>query len=325
MDPATDHPYDLSVVATVYNDSEAVRPLVEAIRASLRSLGEDFRYEVLLVNDGSSDDSAAAIAKACLDHPEVKGLNLARNVGQQVAMSAGVDYASGRFVVMMDGDLQNPPSEIPTLYAKIQEGYDVVYAVSKQRDSLLDRATSAFHWFVLNRVCGVQMVPDQLMFRIVSARFAEGFRRNREKNRFVAGICSDLGMRAATVEIQNQPRTIGRSSYSLLKRFNLFLDIVLTVSTLPLNFMIYLGLAILAVSGLAGTYHFANVLLLDVPPGFTSIVLSILFFGSLTVLLLGVIGRYLSFIYMEVKDRPLYTVESVENIELPQDRPQRGW
>lgn len=301
----------LSIVATIYNDEKIVPHLVEEILRYLIPL--KVSYEIILVNDNSPDGSQRAIEEACRKFPEVKSILLSRNFGQQVAMSAGIQHASGEYVLIMDGDLQNPPSEIPGLYNKIMEGYDIIYCTSKSRNNFFDRITSATFWFFLVKIFKVNIIKDQLMMKVMTRKFVEEYNRYGEVNRTVSGIAKDIGLASAVVEVRNQKRHSGKSNYSFFRRFNLMIDIILSLSTAPLNFMIYLGILIFLLTTAASVFYLLQYLLYDISPGFTSIMLALFFFGSIIILMLGFIGRYLSNIYSEVRQRPLYMVSKKIN------------
>ncbi len=308
----TEKKIDLSIVATIYNDDKNVSLLVNEIVNNTTSL--NISYELILVNDNSSDDSEKAIEEQSKKNSFVKGVSLSRNFGQQIAMSAGMRYATGNYVLIMDGDLQNPPSEIPILYNKIKKGYDIVYCVSKKRNNFLDELTSAVFWFFLIRVFNVKIIRNQLMMKIMTREFAERFNSYNEQNRTVTGIIKDIGQHHATVEITNRKRTLGKSNYSFLNRFNLMIDVIISLSNSPLNIMIHLGWIIFTCTFFASIYYIFLYLFYQVPSGFTSILLSIFFFGSLIILMLGIIGRYLANIYLEVKNRPLFHVKKTYNL-----------
>lgn len=301
----------LSIVATIYNDAGIVEPLIEEIIKQVNGLR--VTYEIVLVNDNSEDSSEAAIESISKKYPEIVGISLTRNYGQQIAMSAGIHHSTGDFVVIMDGDLQNPPSAIPLLYEKILNGKDIVYCVSKERNGILTSLSSKLFWFILSRWFNVSIVRNQLMMKIMSRRFVEGFKLYPEINRTVDGIVNDIGMRYDVLEVRNQKRYSGRSNYNFLKRFNLMIDVVISLSTAPLNFMIYLGMFIFLLTLGLGLYYLAKFLLYDILPGFTSIMLSIFFFGGIIILMLGLIGRYLANIYTEVRHRPLYQIKKMIN------------
>jgi polyisoprenyl-phosphate glycosyltransferase len=304
---------ELSVVSTIYNDAAIVPILVKEIFSNCELLKVDF--EIILVNDFSTDNSGEEIQKLCKLYKNVKGISLSRNFGQQIAISAGMRYATGRYIIVMDGDLQNPPSEIPNLYKEINKGYDVVYTISKTRNNFIDKLTSLLFWMILTKIFGVKIVQNQLMMKIMNYDFVNRYNEYNEIHRTVAGIARDISSNYQVLEIKNQPRKIGKSHYSFINRFNLLIDLLISLSNSPLNMMIYIGWFIFLCTIFTSIYYLIKFIFFDVPPGFTSIILSIFFFGSLIVLLLGFIGRYLSNIYNEVRRRPLYHVKETYNIE----------
>ncbi len=304
--------FELSIVSTIYNDAALVSALVDQIQEHTNKL--NISYEIVLVNDCSSDESENEIEKICKKFENVKGISLARNFGQQIAMSAGIRYASGKYVIIMDGDLQNPPSEIPRLYHEIKKGYDVVYTVSSTRNNILDKFTSAVFWILLTRLFCVKIVQNQLMLKIMTRDFVNRYNSYSEINRTVAGIVRDISANFQVLKVENNLRSIGKSHYSFFNRVNLLIDILISLSNTPLNMMIYFGWFIFLITIVFSAYYFVNYFFFDVPAGFTSIILTVFFFGSLTVFLLGFIGRYLSNIYTEVRNRPLFHVKSFYNI-----------
>ena len=177
------------------------------------------------------------------------------------------------------------------------------------RSTVLSAFTSWLFWVVMTRFLGVRMVPNQLMLRIMSREFVERFRRYPELNRIVAGITHDIGMREAVIEVRNRKRPTGKSNYNLLKRLDLTLDIAINVSNRPLDYLIYAGTLTFFVTMIYSLVHLYRYMVDDVQPGFTSVILAVCVFGSATVAMIGVIGRYLSNIYVEVKRRPLYHVQ----------------
>jgi dolichol-phosphate mannosyltransferase len=224
-------------------------------------------------------------------------------------------YAKGDYVVIMDGDLQNPPSEIPRMYSEIQKGYDIIYTTSKVRNTFIDRMTSELFWKMLIKIFGVTIVPNQLMMKIMNKSFVEKYNNYNEINRTVEGIVVDISSNYQVLEVGNELRTVGQSHYTFIKRFNHMLDMLISLSNAPLNMMIHFGWIALLITIFVSIYHLIQFLFYSVPAGFTSIILSIFLFGSLTILLLGFIGKYLSAIYTEVRKRPLFNVKQTFNIE----------
>lgn len=309
---------ELSIVSTIYNDASIVAVLVDQIQEHATKL--KISYEIVLVDDCSTDESENEIKTICKRYENVKGLTLARNFGQQIAISAGIRYAIGKYVVIMDGDLQNPPSEIPTLYNEIKKGYDVVYTISSTRNNIFNEFSSKIFWLLLTKLFGVEIIENQLMMKIMTQDFVRRFNNYNEINRTVSGIVRDISSNYQVLKIENAVRTIGKSHYSFFSRVNLFIDILISLSNAPLNIMIYFGWLIFHITIILCVYYLFNYFYSDVPAGFTSIILSIFFFGSLIVLLLGFIGRYLSNIYTEVRNRPLFHVQKHYNILFPTEK-----
>jgi glycosyltransferase involved in cell wall biosynthesis len=306
---------ELTVVATIYNCEALIPALVRRIIKVVSAM--DISFDILLVDDGSTDNSAFVLESEALANTSVRVLILSRNFGQQVAMSAGVAYARGKHVLIMDGDLQNPPEAIPDLYAKAREGYDVVYTTSRERNNWIDQLTSWLFWRFLNQIANMEVVRSQLMMRMMSERVVEHYKRYPERIRTVAAISQDIGMRTTVVEVKNEKRVAGRSNYNTLKRLNLAIDVILDFSNHPLNVLFYAGLAIMLATGLLGLAYLYSYLTHDVMPGFTTIVLLVMFFGSSNLITLGLLARYIANIYTEVKQRPLFIVR--QRINIPQE------
>lgn len=303
---------ELSIVTTIYNDAGTVPILVDKIREAVIPLGID--YELILVNDNSPDNSEVAIAAVCEKFAEVKGISLSRNYGQQIAMSAGMRQAKGNYVVILDGDLQNPPDKIPELYRKIKEGFDLVYTVGTARNSWRDEMSSKLFWWVLAKMFKVKVVPYQLMMKIMTRNFLERFNSYNEQSRTIAGIVNDIGLNYTVLEVKNEKRMAGKSNYNFIKRFNLMIDVIISFSNAPLNIMIHFGWIIFTLTSLTAFYQLYLYISDSIPAGYTSLILSIFFFGSLNILMLGFIGRYLANIYAEVKNRPLYAIRKTYNV-----------
>lgn len=301
---------ELSIVATVYNDASIVPVLVNKIRQHVDTLG--ISYEIILVDDCSTDGSSEEIEKVCNIYENVKGLILSRNFGQQIAMSAGMKVSTGNFVIIMDGDLQNPTVAIPLLYHEILNGYDVVYTASKTRNNRFDTLTSVIFWYILTKVFGIEIVKNQLMMKIMTRAFVEKFNCYKEIVRTVTGIVRDISSNYMVISVENSPRCIGKSHYNFLKRLNLSIDLIISLSRAPFNFVIYIGFLAFCASVVLVMLQFFQTIQLF-PDGFAFIGSFLFFFCSLIVLLLGVIGRYLACIYLEVRSRPLFQVKKYYN------------
>jgi len=303
---------EISIVGPVFNGRDTLSDFVKQTRAELLNYGKSF--EIILVDDGCLRGSWQVIEEECKKDSKVKGVRLSRNFGQQIAVSAGLFFAKGSKVVVLDADLQNPISAIPEILEKLESGMDIVYSVSKIRNNWIDECTSGIFWFMVNGLLGADMIPNQLMMKGFSRRFLSIYNGYHERVRVVAGIAADIGMQSAVLEVKNERRKSGGGNYSFFKRFNLMVDIVLAITSRPLNILINVSLVSLLASLGIGIYTIFNYLKYpNVPPGYATIITLITFFGSMTLLVLGVIGRYLSNIYIEVRQRPLFILQDKIN------------
>jgi polyisoprenyl-phosphate glycosyltransferase len=302
----------VSIVATVYRSAPMVKPLVDEIVQVMEAAQE--RFEIILVDDRSPDDSWEEIQKLSSAEPRVRALRLRRNRGQQIAASAGVMHAQGDAVVIMDGDMQNPTTEIPCLLAKLREGFDVVYAVAHERNNWRDALTSWLFWWFLRQCCGVNLVPHQLMLRVVSKEVAQAFPSYTEALRSIAGVVEDIASSHAIIQVKNRQRGAGKSNYNLWSRLHLMLNIVISLTVAPLNWLMGIGFAVAGLSAAGAAYQVYHFLAFDVPAGFTSLIITVAFFGSLLLMALGFVGRYLAVIVTEVRHRPLFHISDRLNL-----------
>jgi dolichol-phosphate mannosyltransferase len=296
----------VSVVVPVYNGAGLVERLVQEVVASLAGTGEP--YELLLIEDGSRDSSWDAILTAASLCPDVKGFRLSRNFGQQIAVSAGIAQARGKYVIVMDCDLQNPASAIPSILSALRSGNELVYTVSKTRNNARDAVTSRLFWFVLTKIFKAPVVKHQLMMKGMTSRMARIYDSYPEVTRTVAGIVGDIGYKHAVIEVENAQRGEGKSNYGFFKRFDLMIDMIISIAAAPLKFLIYAGLAGFIATLMASIYFLAAALFHSVVSGVTVLILVTCLFGSLMVSVLGIVGVYLANIYAEVRRRPLFLI-----------------
>jgi glycosyltransferase involved in cell wall biosynthesis len=267
-------------------------------------------YEIVMVDDGSRDRSWEMIRELHAKDPRIRGILFSRNFGHHVALTAGLDNAEGDVVILMDGDLQDPPEEIPKLYAKYRKGFDIVYGIRRQRkDPLAKRASSFLFWWMLRRFSGVEMPAGQTMLRIVDRSVVDALKGMREFARFVHGMMAWTGFRATAVEVEHGARRKGMSKYNMPRLFKLAFHAITSFSTVPLRLAIYLGLMSSLFSLLTGGYFLYKRLFYHIPVlGYASIIISIFFVGGIQLLMLGIFGEYLGRTYQEVQRRPLYIV-----------------
>jgi dolichol-phosphate mannosyltransferase len=306
-----DKPF-ISIVSPVYKAEKIVDLLVQRISEEVGKITA--AYEIILVEDGSPDASWEAIERNCSLDSRVKGIKLSRNFGQQIAISSGMRYAKGEYIIIMDGDLQNPPEAIGQIYYQLLQDHDIVYTVSKVRNHWKDELSSKLFWFVMNKLLKVGIIPNQLMMKGFNKKFLDVYNTYDERVRVVAGITHDIGMKTAILEVENKRRKQGKSNYTFFKRFHLMLNIIIAMTDKPLDYLINISLFSVFLSLSIGLWTFINYIIYpDVPPGYTTLLIFISFFGSMTLLVLGIIGRYLANIYMEVRNRPLFLVQKSLN------------
>jgi dolichol-phosphate mannosyltransferase len=268
-------------------------------------------YEIIMVDDGSTDSSWQLIKEFHENDSRVKGISFSRNFGHHIAITAGLDYARGKAVILMDGDLQDPPEEIPKLYEKFKEGYDIVYAIREKRaDPIFKKITSRLFLSMLRKISNVDVNLQSGIFRIISKRCAENMKSLREKSRFIIGLMSWIGFSQAGVEIERHKRYAGRSTYTLFKLFKLAWHGVTSFSYIPLQLATYFGFGVAAISFLLGIYILYRKLFLGIPLlGYASIIVSLFFLGGVILFILGIIGEYIGRIYTEAQNRPLYVIK----------------
>lgn len=304
----------ISIVSPVYKGERMVAELVRRNVESICSLTDD--YEIILVNDASPDNSWSEIVRQCAENPRVKGINLSRNFGQHYAITAGLRYATGEWVIVMDCDLQDRPEEIPNLYRKAQEGFDIVYARrAVRKDGFVKKSTSALFYRVFRRLSGMESDKAVANFGIYHKRVIEEFNRMPEQSRFFPSQIRYLGFKDTAIDVEHSERSEGKSSYSLMKRFKLGFDVVVSNSNKPLRFAVGLGFCMSALSFLLALYNviakWAGVIQV---PGYTTTVFSIWFVGGLLLLVMGIMGLYIGKIYDQVKGRQLFIVKDKVNL-----------
>lgn len=305
----------VSIVSPVYRGEKMVAELVRRNVESVSTITDD--YEIILVNDASPDNSWDEIVKQCALNPKVKGINLSRNFGQHYAITAGLHYAKGDWVMVMDCDLQDRPEEIPNLYKKAQEGYDIVYARRVARkDKFFKRLSSTlFHW-VYNRLSGLNADKAVANFGIYKHCVIEEFNKMPERARSFPSLVKYLGFRDTAIDVEHAERAEGKSSYNLYKLLKLSFDVIVSNSNKPLRMAVGLGFGMATVSFLLALYNVVAkwVGVIHVA-GYTTTVFSIWFVGGLLLSVMGILGLYIGKIFDQVKGRQLFVVMDKVNLE----------
>ena len=308
----------LSLVVPLHNEAENVAPLLERIGTVVDRLRDDFDYEIVLVNDGSTDDTAAAIRREMERRPHIVLINLSRNFGHQLAATAGLEMAAGDAVVLMDGDLQDPPELIEAFLQRWREGYDVVYAVRRTRpgESRFKVLTARAFYRIINRLTKIAIPLDAGDFRLMSRRVVDALRRSPERNRFLRGMVSWVGFNQTAIEYDRDVRYAGSTKYPLAKMIRFAMDGITSFSDIPLRFASYLGFAVSAVAFLYAliviVFKLFNLNPPAYTPGWASTIVAVLFLGGVQLMSLGILGEYLGRVYDEVKGRPLYLISDIE-------------
>ncbi|HXF35037.1 MAG TPA: glycosyltransferase family 2 protein [Candidatus Acidoferrales bacterium] len=308
----------ISVVVPLYNEERNVAPLLERIVTILERLPDRPDYEVVLVNDGSTDGTLAAIRNELRARQHIVLVNLSRNFGHQLAATAGIELASGEAVVLMDGDLQDPPELIESFVAHWRAGYDVVYAVRRTRkgESAFKVLTARFFYRTIKRLTNVAIPVDTGDFRLMSRRVVEALRRSPERHRFLRGMVSWVGFNQTGVEYDRDERHSGTTKYPLPKMLRFAVDGITSFSDIPLRFAAYFGFTVSAIAFVyAIVVIVAKLFRVNAPgytPGWASTIVAVVFLGGVQLISLGIIGEYLGRIYDQVKGRPLYLVSDIE-------------
>jgi glycosyltransferase involved in cell wall biosynthesis len=296
---------EFSVVIPLYNEEENIRELFARLCPVLEKMGT---FEIILVDDGSRDGSWRLIRELHERDKRVKGISFSRNFGHHIAITAGLDHAAGKAVILMDGDLQDPPEEIPKLWERLRSGYDLVYGIRKEKkDSLAKRFTSWCFWWLISRLSGIAIPRNQTLLRIFDRKVLEALNGMRERARFIHGMIAWTGFRISLQEVEHSPRARGVSKYNVIKLFRLAFNAITSFSTFPLRLATYLGLFSSGVGLFYAFYFLYKKIFLGIPVlGYASIIVAVLFVGGVQLLILGIIGEYLGRVYQEVQARPIY-------------------
>lgn len=303
----------ISYVLPVFNESGNIDPLYKAL-SDLALQHKEYNYEFIFINDGSQDDSYNKLKRIQVSDPRVTVVNLSRNFGHQLAVTAGLDIAMGDAVIIMDSDLQDPPKVSLELLQKWSEGYDVVYAQRKTRqDSWFKKLTANWYYIVLEKLADIKIPRDTGDFKLLDRKVVNSLNLFQEHNRFLRGLVSYAGFKQTGILFDRDARHSGETNYPLREMLNLAGNGILGFSTFPLKIISRLGYFVSGISFL-GILYALIIKLFDshaAVPGWAFIVIAILFVGGIQLIILGVLGSYIGRIYTEAQGRPLYLIESV--------------
>lgn len=305
----------ISVIVPIYNEEKNIVELYERLKKSILTIAAN--YEFIFVNDGSKDNSIVELIHLSQKDKNVFYISLSRNFGQQIAISAGIDVCKGDAIVIIDGDLQDPPELIPELFLKYKEGNDVVYAKRKERDgeSALKKITAKLFYRVLSRNANINIPMDAGDYRLIDKKIVEYLKKMPEQSKFIRGQIAWLGFKQTEVIYNRDKRKNGKSGYTYATLFRLAMNGITGFSDRPLQLMTKIGAFICSLSFLAILYAiYAHFILLQPIGGWLSLIISCMFIGGIQLLTVGIIGEYIGRMNKNILNRPLYIVEK-SNIE----------
>ena len=307
----------VSVVVSVYNEELALREFYQDTGKVLRELPQTWDYELIFVNDGSTDGSLPILSELAQTDPKVRVINFSRNFGHEAAMIAGIDHALGDGVICMDADLQHPPECIPKILEKFDAGYEVINMVrTKNRTAgLIKNITSAAFYKLINHLSDVKFEPNASDFFAVNRAAADVLRTSyREKVRFLRGYVQSLGFNKTTLEYEARPRFAGESKYSIKSLFRFSINTILCFSDLPLKLGIYSGCGVAMFGILMMIYTIYTWAKYGAPSGYATIVVLMSFMFAMLFVIVGIIGEYIAILFAELKDRPVYIIKDTQNM-----------
>lgn len=305
---------EISIVSPIYRGEKMVKELVDRIVSSVIAITSS--YEIILVNDASPDNSWDSIVAECQKNNNVKGINLSRNFGQHYAITAGLSFVSGAWIVVMDCDLQDRPEEIPNLYKKAMEGWDIVLARrTARKDGFFKRLSGHLHHSVFNWLSGMQTDKSIANFGIYKRIVIDEINKMPEVARSFGSLLYHVGFKKTAIDVEHAERAEGKSSYSLRKLFKLSFDVIISNSNKPLQIAVGLGFLMSFASIIIAVYNVVAKLvgIINVA-GFTTTIFSIWFVGGLLLFVMGILGLYIGKIFDQVKGRPLFIVRDKINI-----------
>ncbi|TYS85321.1 glycosyltransferase family 2 protein [Rossellomorea aquimaris] len=308
----------ISIVIPMYFEEEVAQECYNRIKHVM--VDHHIQYEFIFVNDGSTDRTLDILNEIALKDNQAKIVNFARNFGHQTAVTAGIDYASGDAIVIIDADLQDPPEVIPELIAKWREGYEIVYAKRKKRsgETKFKLLTAKYFYKFLNYMSDIDIPKDTGDFRIIDRKAADVFKTMTERNRFVRGMFSWVGFNQTYIEYERDERFAGETKYPLKKMIKFASDGIIAFSTKPLKLVMTIGFASVLISFFVLVYAIAVKLFgQGVETGWASIMVAITFFSGVQLLGMGIVGEYIARIYDESKNRPIYIVKETVNLKGP--------
>lgn len=300
----------ISIVCPCFNEQDMIDLFMQKIVAVLSEINKS--YEIIFINDGSTDKTMDKLLQAKLKYPEIRIINLARNFGKESSLSAGLDFAQGEVIIPIDADLQDPPELIKEFIIKWQEGYDVVLAKRTDRgtDTFFKRFSATLFYKLQNKIAHIDIPENVGDYRLITRRVLKAIQQLPENQRFMKGIFAWVGFKTTVIEYKRESRKAGKTSFHGWNLWNFALEGITSFSTFPLRVWLYIGSFIAFLSFAYGSYIALRTLIVGVDlPGYASLLTTVLFLGGIQLIGIGVLGEYLGRTYKETKHRPLYIVE----------------
>lgn len=307
---ATGKKIELSIVVPVFNEEQIIDQLVQRMSAAAASITDS--YEIIFVNDGSRDSSLLKLKEACAQSDKLHYISFSRNFGHQIAITAGMDYASGNAIVTIDGDLQDPPELIPEMYRQYKDGYKVVYAKRSKRkgETFFKLFTAKMFYRLMAKLVSFEIPLDVGDFRLISRDVLEYLKEMKEYDKYIRGQIAWLGFKSTYVMFERDERKFGKTNYPFRKMLRLAFNGITAFSDSPLKLATSLGFIVCIISFFIGVFAVYSYLFnKSTLPGWASTIISITFLGGVQLLSLGIIGEYISRIINNVRDRPLYVID----------------
>lgn len=300
---------ELSIIIPIYNEEGNIPNLIERLKSVVDSMG--LSYEFIFINDGSKDKSLNMIKQYASQHSFIRYIDLSRNFGHQIAVSAGLDYSKGKAIVIIDADLQDPPELIIEMYEKYKRGYEVVYAQRAKRagETVFKTLTAKYFYRIISRITSINIPVDTGDFRIIDRKVVDVLKQMPEQQKFLRGQIAWVGFNQTFITYNRAERNAGETGYTVRKMLKLALDGITSFSDFPLKFATFSGFVVSGVAFVMILYAlYSRYIIQDYVPGWTSLMLAVLFLGGIQLISIGIIGEYISRMSANVRQRPLYVI-----------------
>ncbi|GAA3613985.1 glycosyltransferase family 2 protein [Flavivirga amylovorans] len=304
----------LSFVVPVYFEEEVISRFIMEMTEELKNLS--ISYEIVFIDDGSTDNTVSIIKQEALNNSNIKLVELSYNHGKQAALTAGITHATGDYLLYMDPDLQDPPTEIGRFITEIEKGYDLVFGIRKEKkDSFINKMFSKIFWGTLRKFTGLKLPEGLAVMRIFNRRFADKFLEYKEQNRFIEGIFMHIGMKQSAIEIDQRERYAGTSKFNFRKKMELAFNAIFDFSELPLRLAVKLGVTFILIGIVMLTIIvFLKLYLIDFQSGWPSIISALIIATGVQLFFIGIAALYIGKIYKESKGRPLFSIKELTNL-----------